>query len=163
MNNIKILPANLKNKEDFGFIVNCEYELQKDLPLEYDFKISKSTVEKEKKKFTKTRDFLIAYCNDIKVGFCQYLIDKTYKKLEIDSIFVLPKFRSLGIGQKMILETEKIGRTKGCNFSRLFVEKNNPHALEFYQKSAYKIVGYKMEKNLKKLSKKRSTRTKDAR
>lgn len=148
MNNIKILPADLKNKDDFDFVINCEYALQKNLPLEYDFEISKITVKKEKKEFAKSRNFLIAYNNDIRVGFCQYLIDKTYKKLEIDSFFVLPKFRSLGIGQKMILETEKIGKIKGCNFSRLFVEVNNPHALVFYKKLAYKTVGYKMEKEL---------------
>ncbi|MGE0634657.1 MAG: GNAT family N-acetyltransferase [Pseudobdellovibrionaceae bacterium] len=57
--------------------------------------------------------------------------------LQIDQIFVSPKFRSQGVGKALMEEALAIAREKGCAFCT--VETMEFQAAEFYQQIGFKI------------------------
>lgn len=60
-----------------------------------------------------------------------------YGCLYIDSLWVAKHLRGNGYGINLMLEAEKFGRSKGCNFAA--VNTMNWEALEFYKKLGYHI------------------------
>ena len=72
------------------------------------------------------------------IGFIQYSI--IYDRAELDYIYVDDKFRSSGIGSKLMNEVELLAKQKGINKIKLITTNDNLQALKFYQKRGYRIV-----------------------
>ena len=72
-----------------------------------------------------------------------------YGCLYVDMLWVVPEMQHKGLGSKLVLECEKLGRSKQCTFVSLTTM--DWEALPFYQKLGYEIEfvreGY--EKNSK--------------
>ena len=87
--------------------------------------------------------FIVLYKNE-KIGYI--LISKTYSQevasmvLLIEEIFILEKYRSMGIGQN-IFEFLK-NRYKKYNRFRLEVVKNNEKAIKLYEKIGFSFLDY---------------------
>lgn len=72
--------------------------------------------------------------NDVCAGVTGY---NYYGCLHIDMLFVKEDLRNLGYGKKLMMEAEKIGRTRHCLFAT--VNTMDFEALVFYQKLGYEI------------------------
>lgn len=59
----------------------------------------------------------------------------------ISNIAVYPEFRGLGIGNKLMLNAERIARERKLRFISLDVEVDNEGAINLYKKLGYEIVG----------------------
>lgn len=68
-------------------------------------------------------------------------IDDTTPEL---AIALLPEFRALGIGSKLIRKLFELLREKGYKQTSLSVQKDNP-AVRFYERLGYKIMGEKLD------------------
>ncbi len=55
----------------------------------------------------------------------------------ISNIAIYPKYRRKGFGRKLIIEVEKNAKNIGIKRIILDVEKDNPDAIDFYQKNGY--------------------------
>lgn len=135
-------------KSYFDFIINCEFELNNTYLKDYYKKQNKTEITKVIKKHSEDIKYLIAFDENNPIGMLAYTISKEFGKLQINSLFIKNKYRSLGIGKKMIQKIENIAKKEKCKFIRLFVEKLNPKGLKFYKSNDFKITGYKMEKLL---------------
>lgn len=60
-----------------------------------------------------------------------------YGSLYIEMLWVKTEWRNQGLGKKLVLESEKIGREKKCTF--VIVTTMDWEALPFYQKRGYHI------------------------
>lgn len=62
-----------------------------------------------------------------------------WNAMEIDKLFVEPKFRKLGLGQQLMTKAEAIAREKHCVYVHLTTF--SFQAPTFYQKLGFEIVG----------------------
>lgn len=60
-----------------------------------------------------------------------------YGSLYIEMLWIKPEWRGQGLGKKLVLESEKIGRERSCSF--VTVTTMDWEALPFYQKLGYQI------------------------
>lgn len=74
--------------------------------------------------------------NDTVIGYLSYSI--MYEKAEINNIYILEKFRSQGIGSKLLDYLVK--KCKICENITLEVRKNNINAISLYKKYGFKEV-----------------------
>lgn len=58
-----------------------------------------------------------------------------FGSLHVDTLFLVELIRNRGFGSKLMLETEKLGRERGCTFAT--VNTMDWQALGFYQKLGY--------------------------
>lgn len=83
-------------------------------------------------------EFSMILFENKKVG--RLIVNRAEDEIRLVDIAILPEFRSLGIGSKIIgdlfLEAEKSNKPIG-----LQVEKNNQKAFHLYQKLGFEIVG----------------------
>jgi ribosomal protein S18 acetylase RimI-like enzyme len=61
----------------------------------------------------------------------------SYGCLYLEMLWVKPEWRRQGLGKKLVIESEKIGREKKCTFATL--NTMDWEALSFYQKLGYEI------------------------
>lgn len=59
--------------------------------------------------------------------------------LEIQYLFVKPKYRGYGYGSKLMQEVEKIAREKHCDFMK--TDTLSFQALDFYKKEGFEVYG----------------------
>jgi ribosomal protein S18 acetylase RimI-like enzyme len=60
-----------------------------------------------------------------------------YGSLYVDMLWLKDELRKRGLGKKLMIEAERIGRERGCTFST--VDTMDWEALPFYQKLGYSI------------------------
>ena len=87
----------------------------------------------------------IAYEDDIAVGYCTGLIVKSicYKnpRLDIESLFVIDKYRKRGIGKLLIDYMEKEAMSKNIQHFHVITNNLNIKAKKLYEKNGYKNTG----------------------
>jgi len=144
-NEIKTLQT--LNKEIF--IDNHKYDL--------DLKMDWTQSEAGKKYFTNILNNTNAICliaekNSVPIGYIVAAPKKfgyrLSKYIEIENIVVLPKYRSLGIGSRLITECLKIAKEKG--FQKTYVSSyyKNSKAIKFYEKIGFKKIDISLEQNI---------------
>ena len=62
--------------------------------------------------------------------------------MELERIYVLPKFQNLGLGQKLLAQAIEIARAKLCPFIWLGVWEKNTSAIRFYRRHRFVHSGY---------------------
>lgn len=91
-----------------------------------------------------------AIVNDKMCGWlwCHEINRVGKRKLHIAEIVVNEKFRHQGVGTQLLNNAEKYAIEQGILEVDLFVTKMNREAVSFYEKSAYVIERYLMNKKL---------------
>ncbi len=91
----------------------------------------------------------IAYDNGHEVGYLLAVYVFSLEHLgitaEIDEFFILPSYRSRGIGEKILRVAESEFRNNGCTNVSLQISKLNSSAREFYIHQQFKYrAGYEL-------------------
>ena len=95
---------------------------------------------------------LIAEVNGAPVGYIvaapKEFSYRLSKYIEIENMGVSPKYRSKGIGSRLIIECIKIAKNKG--FQKIYVNSyyKNTKAIKFYQKAGFKKIDVSLEQNI---------------
>jgi len=80
--------------------------------------------------------FLTACVNGRVVG-CGAVVNHDGEYAEIKRMFVLPEFRGLKIGGRMLTELESVARDAGLALARLETGIHQPEAIGLYEKAGY--------------------------
>ncbi|WPO77009.1 GNAT family N-acetyltransferase [Flavobacterium sp. KACC 22761] len=90
-------------------------------------------------KTDKIKHAIVYYENDIPVG-CGAFREKESDKTEIKRMYVHPDFRNIGIASKVLAELEIWAKEVGYTYTILETGKNQPEAINLYQKLNYTII-----------------------
>ncbi|MDR6761863.1 GNAT superfamily N-acetyltransferase [Flavobacterium sp. 2755] len=90
-------------------------------------------------KTDKIKHTVVYYENNIPVG-CGAFREKESDKTEIKRMYVHPDFRKRGIASKVLAELEIWAKEVGYTYTILETGKNQPEAINLYQKLGYTII-----------------------
>ncbi|MDX1767963.1 GNAT family N-acetyltransferase [Arenibacter troitsensis] len=143
----------MANEFQIGFIP--KENMNDILPLVHmlnSYKIPVETLEK------RLQDMLLdgyqclgAYNKEELIGICGiWVLNKLYvgKHLEPDNVFVLPEYRSAGVGKLMLDHVLDYAVEIGCNTTEINCYINNTKGIQFWNNQGYKTIGYHMQKVL---------------
>lgn len=143
----------MANEFQIGFIP--KENMNDILPLVHMLNSSKIPVETLEKRL---QDMLLdgyqclgAYNKEELIGICGiWVLNKLYvgKHLEPDNVFVLPEYRSAGVGKLMLDHVLDYAVEIGCNTTEINCYKNNTKGIQFWNNQGYKTIGYHMQKVL---------------
>ena len=92
-----------------------------------------------------------AYKKEELIGICGiWVLNKLYvgKHLEPDNVFVLPEYRSAGVGKLMLDHVLDYALEIGCDATEINCYINNTKGIQFWNNQGYKTIGYHMQKVL---------------
>ncbi|MEG3659671.1 GNAT family N-acetyltransferase [Arenibacter palladensis] len=92
-----------------------------------------------------------AYKKEELIGICGiWVLNKLYvgKHLEPDNVFVLPVYRSAGVGKLMLDHVLNYALEIGCDATEINCYINNTKGIQFWNNQGYKTIGYHMQKVL---------------
>lgn len=92
-----------------------------------------------------------AYKKEELIGICGiWVLNKLYvgKHLEPDNVFVLPEYRSAGVGKLMLDQVLDYALEIGCDATEINCYINNTKGIQFWNNQGYKTIGYHMQKVL---------------
>ena len=78
---------------------------------------------------------------DGEVAGCGAFVNQGGEYAEIKRMFVLPEFRGLKLGRRILEELENLARTSGLEFARLETGIHQPEALLLYERAGYQRRG----------------------
>lgn len=78
---------------------------------------------------------------DGKVAGCGAFVNQGGEYAEIKRMFVLPEFRGLKLGRRILEELEKLARASGLELARLETGIHQSEALQLYEKAGYRRRG----------------------
>lgn len=143
----------MANEFQIGFIP--KESMNDILPLVHMLNSSKIPVETLEKRL---QDMLLdgyqclgAYNKEELIGICGiWVLNKLYvgKHLEPDNVFVLPEYRSAGVGKLMLDHVLDYAVEIGCNTTEINCYINNTKGIQFWNNQGYKTIGYHMQKVL---------------
>jgi putative acetyltransferase len=84
--------------------------------------------------------FLTARMDDQIVG-CGAFVNQDGDYAEIKRMFVLPEFRGLQIGRRLLEQLETLARVSGLKVARLELGVSQPEAMQLYQRAGYQRRG----------------------
>lgn len=90
-------------------------------------------------KTDKIKHVIVYYENDIPVG-CGAFREKEPNTVEIKRMFVHPDYRKRGIASKVLAELEIWAAEVNYTYTILETGKNQPEAINLYQKLGYTII-----------------------
>jgi len=92
-----------------------------------------------------------AYDKEQLIGICGvWVLNKLYvgKHVELDNVFVLPEYRSSGVGKLMLDSVFEYALEIGCEASEINCYIQNDRGIQFWNNQGYKAIGYHMQKVL---------------
>ena len=110
--------------------------------LDQDLKIRDGEDHDFYNQFNKTdaiKHVVVFYENDIAVG-CGAFREKETDTVEIKRMFVHPDYRKKGIASQVLAELERWAKEVNYKFTILETGKNQPEAINLYQKLGYAII-----------------------
>lgn len=84
--------------------------------------------------------FLLAWVDGQAAG-CGALVDRGGEYAEVKRMFVLPEFRGLKVGRRLLDELESLARDAGLALARLEAGVFQPEALRLYERAGYLRCG----------------------
>ena len=78
---------------------------------------------------------------DGEVAGCGAFVNQSGEYAEIKRMFVLPEFRGLKLGRRILEELENLARTSGLELARLETGIHQPEALLLYERAGYQRRG----------------------
>lgn len=92
-----------------------------------------------------------AYDKEALIGICGiWVLNKLYvgKHVEPDNVYVVPEFRSSGVGKLMMDWVFNYAVEIGCDASEVNCYIKNKKGIQFWNNQGYKAIGYHMQKVL---------------
>jgi len=92
-----------------------------------------------------------AYDKEVLIGICGiWVLNKLYvgKHVEPDNVYVVPEFRSSGVGKLMMDWVFNYAVEIGCDASEVNCYIKNEKGVQFWNNQGYKAIGYHMQKVL---------------
>ncbi|MDP2060035.1 MAG: GNAT family N-acetyltransferase [Flavobacteriaceae bacterium] len=89
------------------------------------------------------------YDNNKIIGICGiWVLEKFYvgKHIEPDNVFILPEYRSSGVGKGMLNWIFNYAREIGCDASEVNCYLKNERGFQFWKNQGYDAIGYHMQK-----------------
>ncbi|MCJ8275252.1 MAG: GNAT family N-acetyltransferase [Bdellovibrionales bacterium] len=68
------------------------------------------------------------------------------KMIEPDGVVIDSKYRSLGLGKKLVEFIDQVAKDESCDVSELNCYLHNPRGLEFWRNNGYSDLGVHMQK-----------------
>lgn len=145
--------------ENLGDILNLNHQLcikenkEFDATINKDYPIQKSGEEYFKKRI-KNDCALVAFADDRIVGYLVGAIIETenYRNIsklaEEENMFVLEKYRNLGIGKQLLQEFIKWCKSKKVERIRTVASAQNTKAIEFYKREGFIDYNLVLEKEI---------------
>jgi putative acetyltransferase len=78
---------------------------------------------------------------DSEVAGCGAFVNQSGEYAEIKRMFVLPEFRGIKLGRRILEELESIARASGIEFARLETGIHQAEALRLYERAGYQRRG----------------------
>src|SRR5262245_53650076 len=75
------------------------------------------------------------------IAGCGAFVNQEGEYAEIKRMFVLPEFRGLKLGRRILEELENLARASGLELARLEMGIHQPEALRLYEKAGYRRCG----------------------
>jgi putative acetyltransferase len=72
---------------------------------------------------------------------CGAFVDRGGEYAEVKRMFVLPSYRGLGVGRRLLGELEALARAAGLALARLEAGVSQPEALGLYESAGYRRRG----------------------
>lgn len=91
------------------------------------------------------------YENKMLIGICGlWILTKYYvgKYIEPDNMVFLPKYRSMGLGKKLMAWVYDYGKSQGCIASELNCYFPNEPGQKFWEREGYKAIAYHYQKSI---------------
>jgi len=136
----------LAEESDLVKINDLFFELQGSLQ---HLRVIKMSKDKMVNRFSKTdlKNIFVAQENDLLVGFVRISELKENEWcgmcVEVEEIFVNPKFEGKGIGQELMELVFSIAKKKYAKVL-LMMHPKNERALDFYKKAGFETIGFEM-------------------
>lgn len=89
------------------------------------------------------------YDREVLIGICGvWVLNKLYvgKHVEPDNVFVMPEYRSSGVGKLMLDKVFEYAAEIGCDASELNCYIQNEKGIQFWNNLGFKAIGYHMQK-----------------
>ncbi len=86
----------------------------------------------------KEGNLLVSYIDENPIGICHASINEATNQVWIEGIRIHPCFRRQGIAKKLVLESENIGKKRGCKNSFMLIDVDNSNSLNLASKIGYK-------------------------
>lgn len=116
------------------------------------FEVPMETLESRLKEMLLTGyQCLGVYDGEKLIGICGvWVLNKLYvgKHMELDNVFVLPQYRSQGVGRLMLDRILEHAVDIGCETSEINCYIKNEKGVQFWEDQGYKAIGYHMQKVL---------------
>jgi diamine N-acetyltransferase len=93
----------------------------------------------ERQMWVEGHSFVLAQMDNKVVGFCGYEHHKETSATKVHKLYLLPEFKSKGIGKMVLEAVEKKALFMGDNRIFLNVNKYNP-SIDFYKRMGYSII-----------------------
>ncbi len=85
------------------------------------------------------------------IGICGiWIMTKFYigKHIEPDNVYILPEYRKLGFGKRLLEWVQEYGKAQGCTASELNCYVNNETGNRFWEQEGFAKIGYHYQKPL---------------
>ncbi|MEQ1560708.1 MAG: GNAT family N-acetyltransferase [Methyloglobulus sp.] len=85
------------------------------------------------------------------IGICGiWIMTKFYigKHIEPDNVYILPEYRKLGFGKRLLEWVQEYGKSQGCIASELNCYVNNETGNRFWEQEGFAKIGYHYQKPL---------------
>lgn len=85
------------------------------------------------------------------IGNCgMWITTKFYvgKHIEPDNVYILPEYRRLGLGKRLLEWVQEYGKSQGCIASELNCYINNETGNAFWEQEGFTKIGYHYQKLL---------------
>jgi GNAT superfamily N-acetyltransferase len=92
-----------------------------------------------------------AYNEEALIAIAGFWIKTRYhtgKLIELDSVFVHPKHRSRGIGERLVARVLDYGKQQACLESELHCYVSNTEAHRFWMNQGFRIIAFHFQKVL---------------
>ena len=86
-------------------------------------------------------DFILGRLGDDIVGYALVLYHRGTHLARLYSFAVLPEYRGVGAGEKLLVEAETRAADRDCIYMRLEVHPNNSGAIRLYERHGYRPFG----------------------
>lgn len=107
-----------------------------------DGKIAGGLLSYEGKEYSRLREITWERCWDESPEILKAIGQECFAgEYYLDSMALLPEYRKMGLGKKLVLDAVEIAKSKGCQYVTLLADKQKSGLVSYYQSIGFEIFG----------------------